>query len=147
VTFRKLHVLSLCCSLLLFFGLVGCYSSSTQDQRAREENTREAAKATEKIKPELKEAGKELGQAARQAAEDARAAAQGVKEGWQRDQTHVLNLNTATEAELVTLPGITRTDAQSIVRGRPYRDKKELVARGILSEADYSKIRDYVSAD
>ncbi len=148
MTSRRFSALTLCCSLLLILGSVACRSTSTEDQRARDEKTREqAAAATEKIKPELKEAGKELGQAARQAAEDARAAAQGVREGWNRDQTHVLNLNTATEADLVTLPGITRTDAQRIVRGRPYRDKQELVTRRILSDADYSKIRDFVSAE
>jgi DNA uptake protein ComE-like DNA-binding protein len=148
VTRQKSNLLNLCCSLLLFLGLAACTSTPTQDQRARDEKTREeAAKATEKIKPELKEAGKELGQAAREAAEDARAAAQGVKEGWNRDQTHVLNLNTAPESELVTLPGITRTDAQRIVRGRPYRDKKELVSREIVSNAEYDKIRDYISAE
>jgi DNA uptake protein ComE-like DNA-binding protein len=148
VTFQIRTVFRPACLLLLVTALAACNSTSSEDQRRRDEKTREeAAKATERIKPELKEAGKELGQAAREAAEDARAAAQGVKEGWNRDHTHPVNLNSATEAELISLPGITRTDAQRIIRGRPYHSKNELVAKGILPEADYGKIRDYVTTD
>lgn len=144
---RMPRVLSLCC-LFALAGSVSCNSTSNRDQRERDEKTREeVAKATERIKPELKEAGKELGQAARQAAEDAKAAADGVKEGWNRDHAHPLNLNSASESELITLPGISRTDAEKIIRGRPYHNKRELVSRGILSDADYTRIRDDVSTD
>lgn len=144
---RVPRVLSSCC-LLLLIGSVSCNSTSTQDQRQRDEKTREeAAKATERIKPELKEAGKELGQAAREAAEDAKSAAEGVREGWNRDHTHPLNLNSAPENDLTSLPGISITDARKIIRGRPYRSKDELVTRGILSTDEYSKIRDYVSIE
>ena len=100
-----LNVTKLTCMLILVSVCVGCNSTTSEDQRRRDDKTREeAAKATERIKPELKEAGKELGQAAREAAEDARAAAQGVKEGWSRDHTHPLDLNTATESDLQSLP-------------------------------------------
>jgi helix-hairpin-helix protein len=141
------RVFILCC-LLLTAGLVSCNSTATQDQRRRDEKTREeAANATERIKPELKEAGKELGQAARQTVEDAKAAAEGVKEGWNRDHTHPLALNSASEDDLATLPGISRADARKIIRGRPYRSKDELVIKGILSSEEYSNIRDYISTD
>jgi DNA uptake protein ComE-like DNA-binding protein len=147
VIFRSLRNLSLC-SVLLLVGLAGCYSTPTQDQRQRDERTREeAAKATERIKPELKEAGKELGQAARQAAEDARAAAQGVKEGWNHDHSHPVNLNSAAESELTSLPGISMTDARKIIHGRPYHSKDELLTRRILSREDYNNIRDYISTE
>jgi DNA uptake protein ComE-like DNA-binding protein len=147
VILRTPGVLGLCC-LLLLISSASCNSISSRDQQQRDEKTREeAAKATERIKPELKEAGKELGQAARQAAEDAKAAAEGVKEGWNRDHAHPLNLNSASESELLTLPGISRTDAGKIIRGRPYHSKRELVSRGILSDADYTRIRDDVSTD
>lgn len=145
---RVLNVTKFMCLLILVAAGAGCNSSTTEDQRRRDERTREeAAKATERIKPELKEAGKELGQAAREAAEDARAAAQGVKEGWNRDHTHPLNLNTATETDLESLPGITKTDAERIIRNRPYRSKSELLAKKILSETEYDQIRDYVTTD
>lgn len=148
MTFRVLKGLNLCCLLLFLIVSVGCNSTPTQDQRQRDEKTREAAaKATERIKPELKEAGKELGQAAREAAEDAKSAAEGVREGWNRDHTHPLNLNAAPESELTSLPGISITDARKVIRGRPYRSKDELVTRGILSRDEYSKIRDYISTE
>jgi len=148
VKLRVLNVTKFMCLLILVAAGAGCNSSTTEDQRRRDERTREeAAKATERIKPELKEAGKELGQAAREAAEDARAAAQGVKEGWNRDHTHPLNLNTATETDLESLPGITKTDAERIIRNRPYRSKSELLAKKILSETEYDQIRDYVTTD
>jgi hypothetical protein len=142
------NVSKLTCMLLLVAAGVGCNSSRTEDQRRRDERTREeAAKATERIKPELKEAGKELGQAAREAADDARAAARGVKEGWNRDHNHPLDLNTATESDLESLPGITKTDAERIIRNRPYRSKSELVAKRILSETEYDQIRDYLTTN
>jgi hypothetical protein len=148
VTLQIPTVFRAACLLLVINALTACNSISSEDQRRRDEKTREeAAKATERIKPELKEAGKELGQAAREAAEDARSAAQGVKEGWNHDHAQPLNLNSATENELVSLPGITRTDAQRIIHGRPYRSKSELVSKGILPEAEYSNIRDYVTTD
>src|ERR1700683_4773186 len=140
VTLRTSRVLA-SCAVLLLTGAVSCNSTPTQDQRQRDEKTRqEAAKATERIKPELKEAGKELGKAARQAAEDARAAAQGVKDGWNRDHPHPLDLNTATESDLESLPGITKTDAERIIRNRPYRSKNELVNRRIIPEESYDRI-------
>jgi Helix-hairpin-helix motif len=147
VTPRTPRVLA-SCAVLLLAGSVSCNSTPTQDQRQRDEKTREeAAKATERIKPDLKEAGKELGQAARQTVEDAKAAAEGVKEGWNRDHAHPLALNSASEDDLATLPGISRADARKIIRGRPYRSKDELVTKGILSSEDYSKIRDYISTE
>jgi DNA uptake protein ComE-like DNA-binding protein len=148
VKLYSLNLIQYTCMLILIAAGVGCNSTRTEDQRRRDERTREeAAKATERIKPELKEAGKELGQAAREAAEDARAAAQGVKEGWNRDHTHPLDLNTATESDLESLPGITKTDAERIVRNRPYRSKNELVTKRILSEETYDQIRDYLTTD
>ena len=45
-------------------------------------------------------------------------------EGWSeggRDARQSLNLNTATESELLNLPGITQHDARRIVQNRPYQ--------------------------
>lgn len=43
----------------------------------------------------------------------------------------LINLNTATEAQLVTLPGITRNHAKRIVAGRPYESVDDLSKAGI----------------
>ena len=129
--------------------LAGCslFSSDNRDRRERDEKTRdEVAKATEKAKPVLQEAGRELKKAADEVAEQAHAAVEGAKEGWERSDKKALDLNSATETELVALPGITRRQARKIIVSRPYRDKHDLVNKGILTEDGYAKISDAVTA-
>jgi DNA uptake protein ComE-like DNA-binding protein len=144
---RTTRVLSMCSAAVLCVALAGCsFFSNDRDQRERDEKTRdEVAKATEKAKPVLQEAGKELKQVVSEAAEEAHAAAQGAKEGWERGGQKALDLNSASEAELVALPGITHREAREIIAGRPYRDKHELVSKRILTEGGYEKIRDVTS--
>jgi DNA uptake protein ComE-like DNA-binding protein len=129
-------------------GLVQSDSKSDAQKRSDEEKTRdEVAKATERAQPELQKAGEELKEAAKTAAGQAKAAAQGVKDGWERSQSHRVDLNSADENELSTLPGVTRRDARKIIAGRPYRAPYELVEKGIVSDEQYSQIRDEVSAN
>lgn len=129
-------------------GLVQSDSKSDAQKRSDEEKTRdEVAKATERAKPELQKAGEELKEAAKTAAGQAKAAAQGVKDGWERGKSHKVDLNSADENELSTLPGVTRRDAHKIIAGRPYRAPHELVEKGIVSDEQYSQIRDEVSAN
>jgi DNA uptake protein ComE-like DNA-binding protein len=128
--------------------LVGCASESDQQRRDREEKMRQdAANATEKAKPAIEAAGKEINKIADRAAEDARAAAQGVKEGWSGTKEPQINVNTAGEGDLVTLPGIGKHDALAIIKGRPYQDKHDLVRRNILTEETFDKISDRLTVD
>jgi DNA uptake protein ComE-like DNA-binding protein len=132
-----------------WFLLAGCDFSgnSTADQRAREERTRdEVAKATERAKPALEEAGRKVEKAASEAADQVQAAAEGVREGWDRGGHHLVNVNAATEDELLELPGIGHRDARRIVEGRPYADRHDLVAKGVISKATYEKIRDRITS-
>ena len=125
---------------------MGC-NSNDPDQHARDEKTRdEVAKATERAKPALEDAGRKLGEAAHDAADQARAAAEGVREGWNNGQHPLVDLNSASENQLLDLPGINRPAARKIIEGRPYRDKHDLIDKGILSGATYQKIRDQVTA-
>jgi DNA uptake protein ComE-like DNA-binding protein len=143
---RYFTALSLCSAALVLASCVGC-NTNDPDQRARDEKTREeVAKATERAKPALEDAGRKLGEAAHDAADEARAAAEGVREGWNNGQHPLVDLNSASESQLLDLPGINRPAARKIIEGRPYRDKHDLIDKGILSGATYQKIRDQVTA-
>jgi DNA uptake protein ComE-like DNA-binding protein len=121
--------------------------SDAAAQKARDEKTREeVAKATENAKPKLEEAGRKIGEAAKTAVDDAQAAAQGVKDGWDRGGHAAVDVNSASESDLVALPGITQRDARKIIANRPYGDKYDLVSKGILTEEQYKNIRDAVTA-
>ena len=56
-----------------------------------------------------------------------------------------LDLNTASEKDLASLPGIGEARAKAIVKGRPYRSKDDLVRRKILDQATFGKVEDILS--
>jgi DNA uptake protein ComE-like DNA-binding protein len=83
-------------------------------------------------------------EATAQLKENAKAVAEGVREGWSRDKP--LDLNKATKDQLTTLPGISDERAERILAGRPYDNSGQLVSRRILSQTEYDKIKDSVTA-
>jgi competence protein ComEA len=60
--------------------------------------------------------------------------------------TDLVDINTASTAQLKTLPGVSDSDSAKIVQGRPYSDKTQLVSKKVVSEATYDKIKDHVVA-
>ena len=61
-------------------------------------------------------------------------------------QSKLLDINTATQAELEALPGIGPVRAAAIIKGRPYKAKDELHEKKIISKGEYDKIKDKIIA-
>ncbi|MFZ3340904.1 MAG: helix-hairpin-helix domain-containing protein [Terriglobales bacterium] len=75
---------------------------------------------------------------------DAKAVADGIREGWNRNQA--VELNSASKAQLESLPGMTSAEADRVIAGRPYSAPDDLVTRRIVSKAEYDKIAGRVTA-
>jgi competence protein ComEA len=58
----------------------------------------------------------------------------------------LVDLNSATKAQLISLPGIGEAYAQRIIDNRPYREKTDLIRRDIIPEATYREIQEKVIA-
>jgi len=57
-----------------------------------------------------------------------------------------LDINSASEADLQKLTGIGAAYSDKIVKGRPYKRKDDLVAKKIIPQATYDKIKDQIVA-
>ena len=52
-----------------------------------------------------------------------------------------MDINSATEAQLKTLPGIGDAYSKKIIAGRPYARKDQLVSKNIVPQATYDNLR------
>jgi DNA uptake protein ComE-like DNA-binding protein len=74
---------------------------------------------------------------------NAKAVASGVVEGLRRPTAEKpIDINSGSKGSLKSLPGVSDSDADRIVAGRPYTSTRELVERRILSRDTYDKIAD-----
>lgn len=73
---------------------------------------------------------------AKSTAADTKAAAKGT----------LVDINTASEAELKAIPGIGDTYAAKIIAGRPYANKAQLKSRNILPGPAYDKAHNQIIA-
>jgi len=115
-------------------------SQAQQDAKLQQE----VADATQKAKDESQQLNQQAKEEAQRLKEQAKAVEEGVKEGWSRAGGRPLDVNSATETELMRLPGIGPADARRIIRGRPYRSQRELVTRGVLSDQQYQGLKDFI---
>lgn len=58
----------------------------------------------------------------------------------------LVDINTATEAQLKAIPGLGDAYVAKIIAGRPYANKAQLKPRKILSDAVYEKVKDLIIA-
>ena len=106
-------------AVALLFTFVGCTREKSPDQIQQA-----TAKATAKLK------------------QDTVAVAKGVKEGLTKPNS--VDINSASQAELTSLPGINDATAQRIVAARPFDNPDQLVTRRIVTNAEYDQIKDRV---
>ena len=57
-----------------------------------------------------------------------------------------MDINTASEKELATLPKIGEVRAKAIVKGRPYSGKDDLINKKIIPQDAYDAIKDLIIA-
>ena len=58
----------------------------------------------------------------------------------------LVDINSASKKELMTLPGISDAEADKIIAGRPYLSKAKLVTKNIISGAAYANLKGLVIA-
>src|SRR4051812_25019610 len=114
--------------------MTGCDTQSTKDK---------TADRTEQVKEASRDAAVKAKEGARQAGKDIKAMAEGVKEGWNEDK-NAIDLNSCTAAQLTPL-GLSQKQAQRIVANRPYKNRHELVTKGVISEMEYKDIEKKVT--
>ena len=61
-------------------------------------------------------------------------------------KAQLIDINTATEAELKAVPGIGDTYAKKIIAERPYKMKNDLKKKNIVTAETYDQIKDKIIA-
>jgi DNA uptake protein ComE-like DNA-binding protein len=129
-------------------GSLGLLTSCQQQQPSDEQIREQAAQATQRAKEGTKQIVQDARVAAANAARQVDDVAAGVKEGMKSDHSAGArtDLNSASQSELASLPGISSHKAEEIREHRPYASTHQLVSRGVLTESQYDAIASKVTA-
>jgi DNA uptake protein ComE-like DNA-binding protein len=60
--------------------------------------------------------------------------------------TDLIDINSASAAELKSLPGIGDAYSAAIIKNRPYKNKTQLASKKVVPQATYEKIKDKIIA-
>ena len=74
------------------------------------------------------------------------AAAKSEKKSMAKASAAMIDINSASKEDLMKLAGIGDATADKIIAGRPYTSKVQLESKGIVTKAQYAKIRAHVTA-
>ena len=122
--------------------IAGCNTNNTpqSDQQLKQD----AARTTEQVKQGAQQAAADAKVAAANAERKVDDIAAGVKEGMHSDSkpspSGTVDINSASATQLESLPGISGARASRIIDNRPYSSPHDLVSKGVVSEAEYSRI-------
>lgn len=133
---RVAATLGLCAAL---FWVASCNANGKpeSDQQIQQQ----AQQATENAKKAADKAAAEARVAAANAEREANDVAAGVKAGLHKGKGGSgVDLNSASRADLETLPGVTAATARRIESNRPYDTPHDLVRKGVVSQAEYDRI-------
>jgi DNA uptake protein ComE-like DNA-binding protein len=136
----KMHLSWLAIAAVAGLVILDACSPPASDQRLQEQ----AAQATEQAKQGSKEALADARVAAKNAEQAVNDVAAGVKQGLDTKTPPAggdrLDLNSASEADLESLPGISPGKARQIIEHRPYTYSHDLVKSGVLTERQFDDI-------
>jgi DNA uptake protein ComE-like DNA-binding protein len=141
---RLLDIAALSVLTILALVSLGCMNRSGQsDQELRQKSEQ----ATRDVRQGGKQLAADTKVAAANAVNGVNAVAQGIKDGINTNKPgERVDINSASIARLALLPGVSISKAQDIVKGRPYRSAQSLVSRGLLTQEQYDRIADKITA-
>jgi len=137
--------MTLTAAALLLAGSVACaIEVTTPDIKGAAKATADSAKTSaDKTKADAK-AGADKTKADTKAAADKTKA--DAKASADKTKAKLIDINSASEAELKAVPGIGDAYAAKIVAGRPYANKSQLKSRKIMPAPVYDKTKDLIIA-